>query len=161
MTTFSIRNDINDDTISDHSELIKIIYKSFKLVYSNLGIGHSESIYHKALLYELSLHHLSIDSERNLNVIYTDSKGNNHIVGSERIDLFIHKNTVNGIDTDNIILELKAIPKSVGDKEIFQLKKYFRELKKEKTTFEYGIIINFNQTSVSKNDCNFMIIKEN
>ena len=160
MTTFNIRNDINDNTIDNHSELLKIIYNSFNLVYSNLGIGHSEAIYHKALLYELSLHHLSIDSERNLNVIYTDSRANNHIVGSERIDLFIHKNTLNGINTDNIILELKAIPKSIGDKEIFQLKKYFRELKKENTTFEYGIIINFNQTCASKNDCNFVMIKE-
>lgn len=150
---------VNDDNSNSFSPLVNYIFNSCKLVENNLGIGHSESIYQKALLHELNIHQLSVDSERNLNVIYKDSKGINHIVGSERIDLFIHDNPQHALNEGNVILELKAIPRSIGEKEIFQIKKYFRELKKENTTYSYGIIINFNQSNTNKKDTNFLIVK--
>ena len=148
---------VNDTNYTQYSNMIQVIYTSYKRVFDNLGIGHSEAIYHKALLHELNIYNLSIDSERNLNVIYKDSKGINHIVGSERIDLFIHNNNSNKLNEGNIILELKAIPKSISNKEIFQIKKYFRELTKEGVCYNYGIIINFNKTNNGKE--NFIIIK--
>lgn len=155
MSVVSNKTIVNDENIHLQDEIIQIIFNAYTLVKYNLGIGHSESIYHKALFYELSLHNLSMDSERNLNVQYIDSKGHKHIVGSERIDIFIHHNVSHM--KDNIILELKAIPRSFSDKDIFQITKYFRELKKENTTYQCGILINFNQSN-SKNEDNFIIV---
>lgn len=159
MSTDFEKQIVNDDTCDSFSPLIKFIYDSCKLVEKNLGIGHSESIYQKALLHELNIRQLSVDSERNLNVIYKDSKGINHIVGSERIDLFIHNNPQHSWNEGNVILELKAIPRSIGEKEIFQIKKYFRELSKENTNYSYGIIINFNQSNNNKKEVHFLVVK--
>ena len=140
---------VNTENNSQLSQLLKIIYDAYSRVYTELGIGHSEAIYQKALLSELNLYGLSIDTERNLNVTYVDSQNHKHIVGTERIDLFIHNDTL--YREGNIILELKAIPKTIQDKEIYQLKKYFRELSKEGTDYSCGIIINFNQSNTVAN----------
>ena len=158
---------INGDSVySLLTPLSKIIYESYLNVYKQLGIGHSEVIYQKALLIELNLklsgvNGCSIDIERNLNVIYIDSIGNKHSVGTERIDLFIHNDIL--YNEGSIILELKAQPKHIQDKDIFQLKKYFRELKKENTPYGYGIVINFNQsytTTDSHKYGDFVIVKD-
>ena len=56
-----------------------------------------------------------------LSVKYIDSKGNSHVLESERIDIFIHNDKNDG----NIILELKAIMKPIGEMEKVQVRKYF------------------------------------
>ena len=125
----------------DDEELNNIIVNSSQNIFKQIGSGHNEKIYHKALKYELDCLGICCDVERHVNVIYTDSKGKDHVLESERIDAYIF-----GTDYD-IILELKAISGIISEKEIEQIKKYFRELKKEKKKVKYGIIINFPQPS--------------
>jgi GxxExxY protein len=138
-------------------DLICLIYKSSQRIYEQLGSGHAESTYQKALLYELSLYNISIDIERHINVVYEDSKGNKHFLTSERIDLYIHKNNL--FNESDIILELKAVSKSIQEQEIVQINKYVKQLKKDNIDIKFGIIINFPQpTSKSTSDnINFLI----
>lgn len=135
------------------TKLQTLIIKSSNRVFKQLGRGYPESIYQKALFYELNQHNLDIDIERNINVVYTDTKGKNHILTSNRIDLFIHNNDI--YKEGNIILELKATKKNIDDLEIIQINKYFNEIKKENINISYGIIINFSQ---SKEAINHLLI---
>lgn len=113
-----------------------------KKIYRQLGVGHTERIYHKALVYEMACHNLNIDTEMNIVVKYEDSKGKIHNLESLRIDVFMHD--------INIILELKAIQRKIQQQEISQLKKYFNILNKDKIKVNYGIIINFIQPSTKE-----------
>jgi GxxExxY protein len=106
-------------------------------VYKQLGPGHNERIYHKAMTYELWCNGFSIDTEMNVVVSYTDSKEHTHFLESERVDIFIHSH--------NIIIELKAIQRDIQAQEICQIRKYFNELSKIGKNVSYGIIINFRQ----------------
>lgn len=126
------------------TRLQTLILKSANRVYRQLGKGYTENIYQKALFYELNQHNLNIDIERNLNVVYKDTNGNNHILTSNRIDLYIHNNK--GFSEGNIILELKATKKNIDDLEIIQINRYFKEIEKENIEISYGIIINFSQS---------------
>ena len=123
--------------------LVLLIYNSANRIYEQLGAGHAESTYQKALMYELSLYNISIDIERHLNVVYEDSKGNKHFLTSERIDLYLHKNDF--FNLSDIILELKAVSKNIQEQEIVQINKYIKQLKKDKIDIHFGIIINFPQ----------------
>lgn len=120
-------------------ELLELLKTSSQNIYTQLGSGHNEKIYHKSLKYELDCLNIMSDMERHVIVNYIDSKGNEHFLESERIDTYIF-----GKDYD-IILELKAISGSLSERENQQIKKYFRELKKEGKKIKLGIIINFCQ----------------
>lgn len=124
---------MNKEPESEKKTIIDIAEK----VYNQLGPGHNERIYHKAMTYELSCQGFSIDTEMNVVVNYTDSNGHTHFLESERIDIFIHEH--------DIIIELKAIQRDIQAQEICQIKKYFNELSKAKKNVSYGIIINFRQ----------------
>ena len=112
---------------------------------------HSEQIYQKALAYELTIHGYQVDMEYHLDAVYIDSLGNKHRLVSERIDIFIHKNTGKGLE-NNIILELKAEAKNMTYIEITQVNKYMKEFKKQDIDVDYGILINFPQPSAKS--CN-------
>lgn len=129
-----------------NTELQKKIYEMASLVNQNIGPGHNEKVYQKALICELVCNGYIIDSERHIPVKYIDSRGNSHVLESERIDIFIH----NDKDDGNIILELKAIMKPIGEMEKVQVKKYFKELSKDQIKVNYGIIINFPQPSAKE-----------
>ncbi len=115
----------------------EVIIPSAIKVYKDLGPGHNEKIYHKAFVYELNALGIIIDTEMNIIVKYTDSKGFTHNLESERIDIYIKDN--------NIILELKAIQRNIQAQEICQIKKYFNELNKLNIKVNHGVIINFMQ----------------
>ena len=108
-----------------------LLIKSSQSIFDQLGSGHNEKIYHKALKYELDCLNIKSDIERHVNVNYIDSKGYEHVLESERIDMYIFKNEY------DIILELKAISGNLTSKEIEQIKKYLIELKKEKKNIKY------------------------
>jgi GxxExxY protein len=137
-------------------EIVKLIYLSSQNIFEQLGPGHAESSYQKSLMYELNLHNLMVDIERHISVIYTDSQKNDHFLTSERIDLYIHKNK---LYNNNMILELKAVSKTIQEQEIVQIKKYLRELKKT-TDIKYGIVINFPQPTAKSTleKINFSIV---
>lgn len=146
-----------DTNLADFN-LIKLVFQSSQNVYKQLGAGHAESTYQKALMYELNLHNLSIDIERNINVCYIDTQGNKHYLTSERIDLFIHKNSI--INQNDTILELKAVSKSIQEQEIVQINKYVKELIKENIIIKYSMIINFPQPNAktTSETVQFMIV---
>lgn len=129
------------------------IIKIAKRVFEHIGPGHNERIYHKAMNYELSCQNYLFDTEMNLIVNYTDTKGNTHFLESERIDIYLHE--------INVILELKAIQRDIQAQEICQLKKYFRELGKIGKNINYGLIINFRQPNAKDipSEIDFQIIK--
>ena len=129
----------------------KLIHSLAQRVFECVGPGHNEQIYQKALMYELNIQGFNVDMEYHLDVVYIDSLGNKHRLVSERIDIFIHKNTGKGLE-NNIILELKAVSKNMTYIEITQVNKYMKEFKKQDIEVDYGILINFPQPSAKS--CN-------
>jgi len=130
----------------------KFIISLCNRIYNQLGSGHSESIYQKALQAELHTQGLFVDTEYHISVEYEDTKGRKHKLASERIDIFIHRNPDSPlIDNQNsdIILELKAVSKVPGSTETEQVRKYLREFKKQGKNIPYGIVINFPQPTAS------------
>ena len=82
-------------------------------IYTALGSGHSERVYHNAM--EVSLRELNIpyESERHVPIYYKK-----HVVGMARADIIVRRTT---------ILELKTV-KSLNDVMIAQAKKYLTQL---------------------------------
>lgn len=121
-------------------------------IYHQLGTGHSESIYQKALLTELHTQGFMVDGEYHIPVEYVDTQGRKHKLASERIDVFIHKNSdsiFTDVQVNDIILELKATGKFPGSSETEQVRKYLRQFKKQGNDIPYGILINFPQPTAS------------
>tara|TARA_B100000575_G_C22630558_1_gene389927 strand:+ start:82 stop:519 length:438 start_codon:yes stop_codon:yes gene_type:complete len=129
----------------------RLIHELAQRVFDCVGPGHSEQIYQKALAYELAIQGFQVDMEYHLDVIYIDTLGNKHRLVSERIDIFIHKNTGKNIEK-NIILELKAVSKNMTYIELTQVNKYLKEFSKQNIDIDYGILINFPQPSAKS--CN-------
>ena len=72
----------------------KVIGCAYK-VYNTLGFGFLESIYHKAMLIELTQAGLTFESEKPLKVLY-----GNKIIGEFSVDIEVE---------NEIIVELKAV----------------------------------------------------
>jgi len=92
-------------------------------VYNELGSGHKEILYQKALTKELKNRRINYSTESNLNVTYKGEK-----VGNYRPDIIVK---------GKIILELKAVefmPKIYEN----QLMHYLKT-----TGFELGLLVNF------------------
>lgn len=109
-------------------------------VFSELGSGWSESIYHRALERELSERGIPFHSEGTIPVMYKGAP-----VGRRRPDLFI-------VSSDGTyVVELKAGSKS-GDA---QLEQYLHMVNDDNNigTILGGIIIKFNE------ECEFYYIK--
>lgn len=94
-------------------------------VYNVLGLGLLESVYEKALLYELKLRGLKVSSQIPVNIEY---KGN--VIGSDlRLDIIVE---------DILIVELKSV-ESLLPVHFKQIRTYMRLLNKS-----MGLLINFN-----------------
>lgn len=132
-------NTINDDINILH-DVNKKIYEIASKIYQQLGTGHTEFIYHRAMEIELRLNNYIYETEKRILINYHDEKGHIYNLGEERVDLYIH-------DYD-VIIELKAIVNSPKESEIAQVYKYYRELKKIGLNPKYGILINFPQAGV-------------
>ena len=111
-------------------------------VFSNLGTGHSEYIYDRAMEIELRKYNISYESEKRCVINYI-SDGINYSIGEERIDLYLYPS--NDIIHHKIIIELKSTVNPPKENEIAQLYKYKRELNKIGENPIYGYIINFPQ----------------
>jgi len=137
-------NTSNEETIKEFcsencnfsENVIKILNSAIR-VYDQLGSGHNERIYHKALVYELNCLGFNLDTEMNIIVRYKDSKGNIHSLETERIDIFIHE--------EKVLIELKAIQKQIQAQEKAQLEKYINELNKLSIFVSDALVINFPQ----------------
>ena len=141
-------------SINISNNVKKILHKQFfdiaKHVYTQLGAGHSEYIYHRAMEIELRNNNISYEFEKRVSIIYKDTKGNINTLADERIDLYIHKyiNKYDNIILESnydIIIELKAVINEPKELEINQLYKYKKQLNNVNVFPKYGILINFPQ----------------
>lgn len=114
---------INTDHVLLYADLTYRIRGAIFNVYNELGFGHKEQVYHKALISELAELKIPFEKEVALNVRY---KGES--VGNYRPDLVID---------GKVILELKAVefmPKVYEKQLIHYLKS---------TGFQLGLLVNF------------------
>ena len=112
----------------EHEEIThKIIGAAYK-VYNQLGFGFLESVYHNAMLIELTKYDLKVESEKPLNVFYDDQ-----VVGDFNADLFVE---------NKVVVELKSRQNLAKGHEV-QLVNYLNGLKKE-----IGLLINFSPSGV-------------
>src|SRR6185312_7527323 len=86
-------------------------------VYTQLGSGHTETIYRSALEVGLRLRRIRYESERPIEVLYQG-----HCVGRSQADLVV------GAGDEAIVVELKAMPSALGPPEIQQLRNYMSGL---------------------------------
>ncbi len=145
-------NIVTDD-INILQDCNKSIYNIAKNIYQQLGPGHTEFIYHRAIEIELRYNNITYETEKRVLILYKDNDNNQFTLGEERIDLFLLKS--------NTIIELKAIVTPPKENEIIQIYKYYRELKKVNVNASYGLIINFPQAGVksAKENIDFYEIK--
>ena len=104
-------------------ELTYLIQGCVFEVNKQLGFGFLESVYHKALLIELSLKGIKVESEKPVAVRY---KG--QVVGEHRLDLLVE---------ERVVVELKAQQKLPIGAEA-QLLNYLRA-----THLNVGLLVNF------------------
>ena len=119
----------------------KTIIDAAKYVYSTLGAGHEEAIYRDALSIELQDRGFTVKTEAPVSIKYRSKKGNDMIVGSGKIDLYImkaEKYTVIELKTVGRILKEGGNKTKENTKEYIQLKKYLEAL-----DIENGMLINF------------------
>jgi GxxExxY protein len=79
-----------------HREISGKVVHAFHEVHHHLGPGYMESIYHNALIHELSQMSIPFEKERVIEVFYKGKK-----VGEHRLDLVVD---------GKIVIELKAVP---------------------------------------------------
>ncbi|MGB8771045.1 MAG: GxxExxY protein [Candidatus Korobacteraceae bacterium] len=104
-------------------------------VFGNLGSGHSEAVYQRAMEVGLRLQHLRFEAQRVIEVRYKE-----HYVGEEYLDLLVKSDSTD----ECLIVELKAA-QDVSLPEEQQLRNYLVSLKIDK-----GLLINCPQPSRNK-----------
>jgi GxxExxY protein len=104
-------------------ELTERIIKACIKVHKELGPGFSENIYHNALLIELPLQQLPVQSEKEVKIFYLGKE-----IGIHKIDLLV---------AGDIVLELKAV-EVLHKKHYAQVRSYLKALNKE-----VGLLVNF------------------
>ena len=110
-------------------------------IYTELGKGYPECVYHKAFEYELKKANIEYESEKIITILYKDTVQ----VGYCKADIVISK-------PFPLILEFKSISNNIGMKELEQLGHYMKQLK-----IVNGAIINFSQPSINpKNSVDFI-----
>ena len=149
----NIKTIVNDDP-SILDECNKKLYEIAAKVYSKLGVGHTEFIYHRAMEIELRNNNYCFETEKRIVITYVDDNDVLYTLGEERIDLYIHDKNCPTIIELKSVIKTSTTPK---ENEVSQVYKYYRELPNTK----YGIIINFPQSGAkqSKNTIDFCQIK--
>ncbi len=105
----------------------------FTSVYNELGPGHRENVYQKALEVEFRLKGIPYECERVIPIIYK-----NHIISYMRMDMVIEGST---------ILELKST-KSLKDGDEHQLNRYIKA-----TGIKTGYVVNFGSDILEFKKC--------
>ena len=119
----------------DIEQLDNTLVEIFKKVYSTMGPGYKEAIYHKCVSVELSNIQLFHGNEITIPIYYEK-----YIVGQQRLDIGIYHN---GVLTS--IIEFKSQDAKLGNKECIQLNRYLKN-----TTATVGYIVNFKMTIFEK-----------
>lgn len=106
-----------------YEDLTYKIRKACYAVYDELGSGHKETVYQKALSKEFELASIPYVSEKALNVIYRGAK-----VGTYKPDF---------IADDKVLIEIKALSFLPRGSEV-QLAHYLKG-----TSYKLGLVVNF------------------
>ena len=117
-------------------------------VYSILGPGHPEVIYHRAMEHEFQLRGVLFESEGIVPVKYK-----NHAVGHFRYDMLVNK---------KILLECKSsdrVPFKDTDAEVIQLQKYLNIMSSSENDL-VGMLINFPKSHKNINECVFRVLPD-
>ena len=113
------------------TNLVDFIINSANEVFSTLGKGFVESIYHKALLVDLYKTNYTIETKKIIPINYKNTN-----VGYVESDIIVYDNNT------TVIIELKAQDKDLNTKEIMQVQKYMRNITQQNSI---GLVINFPQ----------------
>ena len=113
------------------TNLVDFIINSANEVFSTLGKGFVESIYHKALLVDLYKTNYTIETKKIIPINYKNTN-----VGYVESDIIVYDNNT------TVIIELKAQDKDLNTKEIMQVQKYMRNITQQNNI---GLVINFPQ----------------
>jgi GxxExxY protein len=122
-----LHNSANSISKAEYDLAGQIIGLAMK-VHRTLGPGFLESVYQKALLYELAKAGLKVESDKLIQVRYEGV-----IVGDFKADLMVN---------DELIIELKAISGIIVEHEV-QLVNYLAA-----TSQAIGLLINFGRSSL-------------
>lgn len=125
------------DQLPDMNESHKLIYENLTYqirgaifaVKKELGLGHKEAIYQKAMEKEFKKRNLSCEKEKSIDIRYDQEK-----IGTYRPDFIVD---------GKILVELKALP-SVGKFEKTQIWHYLKA-----TNYRLALLINFGRNDVS------------
>jgi GxxExxY protein len=112
-------------------------------VYRSLGSGFSEDVYDRAMQVGLRLAGIRYENQKVVELKYCD-----HHIGEGYPDLLVH------IDSQKIVIELKAVASELGACEEQQLRNYMKIL-----GVECGLLINF-QTPGRKQGMTQLEIRE-
>lgn len=107
-----------------------MIRRFAKQVFSELGPGYSEAVYHRAMEVLLRKNNIPYETERIVPI-----KFQNHVIGNMRIDLIVN---------NEVIVELKAISK-INEAAKIQAGNYLHL-----TGLQSALIVNFPQTQGSE-----------
>ena len=107
------------------NELSRIILNAAFKVHTELGPGLLESVYEKCLFEEMSEEGLSVERQKEIPIIYKQSKIDNGF----RADLIVE---------DKVIIELKSVD-SIAEVHVAQVLTYLKF-----TKIKLGLLLNFN-----------------
>ena len=117
-----------------HQQMYDLMYEvrgAAMEVYNHFGPGLLESVYEKAMVQELKLQGLKVESQVPINIMYKGAK-----IGDDlRLDLLVE---------DELIVELKSV-EEIKDIYYKQLRTYLKLLEKEE-----GLLINFGEYDLKK-----------
>ena len=118
-------------------------------IYQQLGAGHSEVVYQTALVLELyNLGATSVESEKHVPVFFTDTRGAQHTIGNERIDILAR--FPNDSEGAVLLIELKAVANMNRASVEHQIGKYVRSLRTLGIVPTCQLAINFPQQADKK-----------
>ena len=126
----SMGNDARAEVILIDEELTRSVRRAFYHVYNTLGPGFLESVYRRALEYELRRRGIAVEAEAPINVFYEDIQ-----VGHFRADLLVE---------GRVVVEIKATRALVGE-DVSQLLNCLVG-----TRLEVGVLLHFGAKPVYK-----------
>ncbi len=134
--------------IKSETDILDTVITQANEIYSHLGSGHTESVYHRAMESELRSSSIKYESEVITPIMYKS-----YYVGYGRADIVVNRLDTNPDKT--IILELKALSTNAfKQNEIARLRTYMKSL-----GIKRGLMVNFPQAP-SSTKCIFHYITE-
>ena len=107
------------------------------MVYYQLSYFAKEAFYQRAMALELNCQGYVVDLEKSVSCFYNDSKGNQHTISQDRIDLYVHISP-----SEKIVLELKHAD-SVKGEFIHQMYRYLHALSDKNEKIQAAYLICF------------------